>query len=448
MGGEEMFEEEFGALEENLSDDDFGRDGTNYNRDRCVRFAQEVTEIECDLDGPILQQESFSGTTSEAEDYFLASPYSHALGAAEEGHQYYSIYAELEATMGAKAAFFLSSEYPSDESRHSDFAENESGSQWEAFGPLSLDQHYPYEDMFEQSFEPSIDLEQVVDPWQFEMSNESVFSNPFFLDSSTGNDCQAKTQEDAMYEHTDSSNSSVLEAENTSWREYIPSWKSPLVVGPLFCILQIFIHVVLFKGFLSFLLNNHSMDFTETSLPPLLCDSDVGCRNAIPLLLDESGEMEVIGNTKGLLFNSEKSEYPCSFEPQSPAQWYSLIGDGKKLSASISSDADDFSAIITVFVGRCDAVEGIHGPSECCGSPDRPQSLTWDTTEGKRYSIAVYSDAVNSTGSFSLNIWDSRYTTMLLSQHTERQNRNDIPSWAIGWSFGIAFLFAFFSVIS
>jgi hypothetical protein len=322
MGGEEMFKEKFEALEENLSDDDFGRDGRNYNRDRCVRFAQEVTEIECDLDGPILPQESFSGTTSEAEDYrgFLSSPYSHTLGAAEEDRQYYSIYAELEATLGDKDAPFLSSEYPSDESRHSDFAENESGgsipfqftnttirpnSQWETFSPLSHYQHYPYEDMFEQSFEPSIDLDQVVDPWQFEMTNENVFSNPFFLDSSTGNDCLAKTQEDGMHERTDSANSFVLEEETISWREYIPSWKSPLVVGSLFCILQIFIHVVLLKGFLSLLLNNHSMDFTDTSLlPSHLCDSDVGCRNAIPLLFDESGEKEVIGNTEGSL--------PCS----------------------------------------------------------------------------------------------------------------------------------------
>lgn len=432
IGEDYMMDREFETPEEHHDCDDCGRDDrSNFYQGRSVQLAQDVKEIECDLNGPIFPLEYVSETSSIEEDNYY-NPNEANIGAANS----------------SQVVHFSSSQCPSDESQSFEFGESstESSTQFQyenarifqsrALNQLTSDS---YEDTAEHSF---VGLGEASIPWgQCERTHADVFADPFFMDGCTGNHIFAQTKPDGIEEDNIGVNSYTLQ-EDAGWRNYLPNWKSRMVVGSLFCVLLILVHVSLFKAFLFLLLSNHSMDSIETTTPSLLCKAPSGCMDAFPIVLGESGEKQVVGNTMGSL---SATTPPCAFVPQSPAVWYSLIGNGRKLSASVSSD--NLSAIVTVFQGGCDGLEGIHGPSECCGTPHQPNSLTWDTLEGRPYSIAVH-DAANSTGSFNLHIWDSRYTTMLLSQHSDRQNKNEIPAWAMGWSLAIVSLLAIFSVFS
>eukprot|EP00980_Cylindrotheca_fusiformis_P013908 scaffold3618_cov129-Cylindrotheca_fusiformis.AAC.8 len=272
-------------------------------------------------------------------------------------------------------------------------------------------------------------------------------SNPLDIERFTEYDCQAKAKTKRSLKHVADINT-INACKDIGFKDRLRTLKSKKSAGLLFCVFQILFHAALIKVFIFKLLSSHPIDFTESSPISNLCNID-NCSDSIPLSLGQNGQRTVHGTIDGsVLHNTREKKSGCTFNSDQSAVWYSVIGGGRKLSVALYSDTENPSTTFSILIGSCDALEGIHGPPECCGSPDRPQTLSWKTEKGKQYSIAVHSNATNGMESYKLQVWDSRYTAMLLSENSERRNGNHIPSWAIGWPIGIVSIFGLLVVFS
>lgn len=106
------------------------------------------------------------------------------------------------------------------------------------------------------------------------------------------------------------------------------------------------------------------------------------CSGAIPL---ECGD-EVFGSTS----SASPLEQPqaCSPETEAPGVWYSIIGDGTPLTASLCNGTD-YDSKIGIYSGSCGALVCEGGDDDGCGGIGVPSELTINTTDGETYYIFV-----------------------------------------------------------
>ncbi len=124
------------------------------------------------------------------------------------------------------------------------------------------------------------------------------------------------------------------------------------------------------------------------------------------------GFVSFVSSTKGLsLPDGELSSVQSTCENQgeegsdytkSPGLWYSLVGTGKGVRASVCRESTDFDARISIYQGSCDAMdcavsalmEGSFFKESC--------DVHWIAEEGATYYLRVHGTSESETGTFNL----------------------------------------------
>lgn len=120
------------------------------------------------------------------------------------------------------------------------------------------------------------------------------------------------------------------------------------------------------------------------------------CAGAIPI---ECGD-EVEGSTS----SASPLEQPqaCAPEPEAPGVWYSIVGDGNTLTASLCGGTT-YDSKIGIYSGPCDDLTCEGGDDDGCGGTGVPSEVSIATTAGETYFIFV-TGWNGSTGSFTLQV--------------------------------------------
>eukprot|EP00980_Cylindrotheca_fusiformis_P025166 scaffold13207_cov143-Cylindrotheca_fusiformis.AAC.19 len=91
--------------------------------------------------------------------------------------------------------------------------------------------------------------------------------------------------------------------------------------------------------------------------------------------------------------------------PESPGIWYSIVGNGSTLTASLCNDGTDFDTFVQVLSGSCDALVCVASnddfESEAC---DNKSVVSWNATQDETYYILVTGFTVSDFGSVVLNV--------------------------------------------
>ena len=268
-------------------------------------------------------------------------------------------------------------------------------------------------------------------------------------------DCQANSQyavkDASMQNCSDGKEETQFSGVTTALKQNQKrNWKRPLIIGLLFCLLQVAGHILVLKGIVSYLVDGRSVDFhdnsTMTTFPVSSCISSGVCNNATPVILEELvSYKKVNGTTLGLpnIINHYHHEECGVIVPQGPAMWYTLYGTGNKFTAMVNSTSDNFTAALNIFAGECHLMEQIQGQVYSDNLSKRLQ--TWDTLEGEKYWVMVFGDERNTTGSFNLKLWDSKYTKTILAENSAR-NEVRLSTWAQVCSVGVLCMFFAVSV--
>ena len=125
----------------------------------------------------------------------------------------------------------------------------------------------------------------------------------------------------------------------------------------------------------------YSVTVTSTG-PPLPVNSE--CEEAIELVID--AEAPVLGTTAGA--TEEDSDF-CGVEITSPAVWYTVVGDGRSLNATLCDDNTTYDSKISVFTGPCGNIDCVGGDDDYC---ELRSSFTWEAEDSVRYYILVSLD--------------------------------------------------------
>lgn len=91
---------------------------------------------------------------------------------------------------------------------------------------------------------------------------------------------------------------------------------------------------------------------------------------------------------------------PCTAALTAPNVWYSVVGTGTTVTASLCNAATTFDTRLAVYCGSCDGLTCVAGNDQFCGDQSR---VTWCAAPGVTYFIAVhgFDDAV---GPFELEL--------------------------------------------
>lgn len=113
-----------------------------------------------------------------------------------------------------------------------------------------------------------------------------------------------------------------------------------------------------------------------------LCPENDQCENAIPI---EIRDLPFIESASNALATSEGFDSPAlscfALEGNSRTLWYSIIGDGSCLSASIA--ADNFEPLLGLYEGNCDSISCIDQ------TQFNDRLLSWRSVNNTEYRIVV-----------------------------------------------------------
>jgi hypothetical protein len=111
------------------------------------------------------------------------------------------------------------------------------------------------------------------------------------------------------------------------------------------------------------------------------------------------------GSTANATLNDNQRCGGNRSNPKSPGIWYSVLGQGSLLIASLCNDGTDFDTLIQVFSGSCDSLVCVASnddfDSDFC---DKKSLVSWNATQDERYYILVTGFAATDVGSVVLNI--------------------------------------------
>jgi len=124
------------------------------------------------------------------------------------------------------------------------------------------------------------------------------------------------------------------------------------------------------------------------------------------------GLVSFVSSTKGLSLPETNTEpESCAGEGvDSPGLWYSLVGSGKGIHASVCRDVTDFEARISIYEGSCaDNTDGTSlscvagtSPLDDVDSDGSPCNVHWIAEAGKSYYLRVHGSTSSQTGTFNL----------------------------------------------
>ena len=86
----------------------------------------------------------------------------------------------------------------------------------------------------------------------------------------------------------------------------------------------------------------------------------------------------------------------------SPGLWYSLVGKGKGIHASVCRQATNFDARISVYDGSCDSMSCVASTPLTGTDSDSTCDTHWLAKEGTTYYIRVHGSSASETGRFNL----------------------------------------------
>ena len=86
----------------------------------------------------------------------------------------------------------------------------------------------------------------------------------------------------------------------------------------------------------------------------------------------------------------------------SPGLWYSLVGEGKAVHASVCRDATDFEARISVYEGDCDSMSCAASTPLVDTGFQSACDVHWIAEEGSSYYVRVHGSNSTQTGTFNL----------------------------------------------
>ncbi len=135
------------------------------------------------------------------------------------------------------------------------------------------------------------------------------------------------------------------------------------------------------------------------------CDADPNdlCANAIALSFGET----VSGSTSNSTADPEALDCPDETgAPQdvtAPGNWYTMIGDGTTLTASMCSSPSPYDGKLFVYCGTsCDQLFCLTSNDDGCG-PAGPSEATWCSDPGQQYYVYVTGFG-DSTGAYQLTV--------------------------------------------
>lgn len=220
-------------------------------------------------------------------------------------------------------------------------------------------------------------------------------------------------------------------------------WKRSRLTGLLVFALQITVHAIILKEFISYITSHHSVDMKSSSgSMNHTCVPKGSCKNAAHIILDDLIGYKKVNGTTTDTPNNGIQEENCGVSDSSI--WYTLIGTGNKFTAMINSTSDDFAATFSVFEGSCDDMERLFTIQYSETFSKRVQS--WETIKGQTYSLAVFGSIPDTTGSFDLKIWDAQYAKALLAKKSE-SNQKTFTTWALVCSIGVVSLFFLMTIL-
>lgn len=324
--------------------------------------------------------------------------------------------------------------------------EEEHSSSRPVLSPIPDFGYNPYQETEEGSFEPCIDLNQFTAASAHAEGNHDLesISEEHRLAKVSHHGAQHHVAPAQVVDDEYSCDSDCYkdDAEQQYWG-YFRNSKYPVAGASFICLLLALIQVFTFWGLLGLLMNYHRstinlLDPTGASLP--LCKADSGCQRAISVTLNEMGEHQVFGTTAFESVNKTNDDECEGSWFQSPAHWYSVVGDGSKHTAIAFPMSADFEISIMVLEGKCNGPDFHYGPSRCCGEAGE-STLSWDTVAGKEYFVAVFGAKPSSTGSFRMTLWNTHHTKEALMDHMEQRNVQSFQDLAIWGSIGISMTF-------
>jgi hypothetical protein len=138
-----------------------------------------------------------------------------------------------------------------------------------------------------------------------------------------------------------------------------------------------------------------TFDLSVTCTPTITGPANDDCANAIALACGDV----VSGSTALATADAEVSGVTCgSYSATAPGVWYTVVGTGLDITASLCGSAYDTKLFI--YEGACGSLACVGGNDDVC---DLQSEITWTSTYGTTYSIWVtgYGSA---TGAFNLAI--------------------------------------------
>ena len=123
----------------------------------------------------------------------------------------------------------------------------------------------------------------------------------------------------------------------------------------------------------------YAVKVTSTGPPPVANNE---CEAAIELEIDSVAA--VYGTTAGA--TDEKMSDFCGVEITSPAVWYSVMGNGNFLNATLCSELTNYDSKVSVFTGSCGDLSCVGGDDDSCGLQS---NFMWETVAAEQYHILV-----------------------------------------------------------
>ena len=120
------------------------------------------------------------------------------------------------------------------------------------------------------------------------------------------------------------------------------------------------------------------------------------CSGAIAVACGDT----IVGST--LLASPLEQPQACSPETEAPGVWYSIVGDGNSLTASLCGGTD-YDSKIGIYSGPCESLVCEGGDDDGCGGVGVPSELTINTIDGETYYIFVTGWS-GSIGDFTLTL--------------------------------------------
>jgi hypothetical protein len=128
------------------------------------------------------------------------------------------------------------------------------------------------------------------------------------------------------------------------------------------------------------------------------------------------GIVSFVSSTKGLDTANYESADSCAGEmdeDDSPGLWYSLVGSGKGVFASVCREATNFAARISIYEGGCGSenlecvagttpVSELESDSKDGNNGSSPCAVHFIAEEGKTYHLRVHGGSPSETGTFNL----------------------------------------------